>query len=60
MSKININDMGGEKKLTTEDLNSVKGGPAYMKLGDIKGEVKDSGHDKWIDVLSVGNSRTGR
>jgi hypothetical protein len=34
MAKIKVTDM----KLTEESLEQVKGGPVYMKLGDIKGE----------------------
>ena len=41
MSNINISDMGNDKKLTADDLAAVKGGPAYMKIGDIKGELSD-------------------
>lgn len=31
----------------------------YLKIGDIKGEAKDSGHKEWIDVLSIDWGRVG-
>lgn len=30
--------------------------PAYMKLGDIKGEAADSGHKDWITIHAFSNS----
>ena len=30
----------------------------YIQIGDIKGEAKDSGHEDWINVLSVSQSIT--
>jgi hypothetical protein len=38
MAKIKATDM----KLTEESLEQVKGGPAYIKIGDIKGESRDT------------------
>ena len=42
MSKINnedLNEKKDEKKtLTAEDMEQVKGGAGYLKLGDIEGE----------------------
>ena len=32
-------DIDKNEKMGEEELEQVKGGPAYMKLGDIKGEV---------------------
>jgi hypothetical protein len=52
MKKIKIADM----KLTAEDMNQVKGGPAYLKIGDIKGESQETAggdHKGWSDILSV-------
>ena len=42
MAKIEINDLNEDVSITEEELKHVKGGPAYMKLGDIKGEVISS------------------
>jgi hypothetical protein len=53
---IKISDM----KLTAEDMNQVKGGPAYMKLGDIKGEAQQTtvgGRKGWSDITSVAYTR---
>ena len=36
---INDNTSESTQELTEEQMEQVKGGPAYMKLGDIKGEV---------------------
>lgn len=30
--------------------------PAYVKLGDIKGEATDSGHKDWIIIQSMGDT----
>lgn len=47
MTKVDVNDLEGEntdpKKeatLSEEDVNHVKGGAGYLKIGDIKGESK--------------------
>jgi len=40
MKDIKINDMQEEVVLDAEAMEAVKGGPAYIKLGDIKGESK--------------------
>lgn len=32
-------DIDKNEKMGEEELEQVKGGPAYMKLGDIKGEA---------------------
>jgi hypothetical protein len=42
-----------DTEMTDDQLESVAGGAAYAKYEGIDGEVKDSGHDGWIDVLSV-------
>jgi len=55
MENIKVNDMNEETVISAEEMEHVKGGPAYLKLGDIKGEVVDRDHGKWIDILSVSN-----
>lgn len=35
-------DIDKNEKMGEEELEQVKGGPAYMKLGDIKGDVLDA------------------
>lgn len=40
------------EELSAEELESVAGGAAYMKLGDIKGEASSSDHKEWIDIQS--------
>ena len=47
MAKLNINDLG-EMTLTDAHLTQVKGGPAYLKLGDIKGESRAK-----VDSISI-------
>ncbi len=42
------------KRLTNGKAKTVKGGAGYMKLGDIKRESTTSGHEKWIEVQSIG------
>ncbi len=42
MASINVNDINEEMTLSDEEMVHVKGGPAYIKFGDIKGEVADS------------------
>ena len=58
MSKIKNEDLGenkGEdKKLTAEEMEQVKGGPAYLKLGDIDGESVKIG-DVTGDRLKIGD-----
>jgi hypothetical protein len=41
--------------LTLDDTSTagVKGGAAYMKLGDIKGEVATTDHKEWINLESM-------
>ncbi|MEJ2342441.1 MAG: type VI secretion system tube protein Hcp [Gemmatimonadales bacterium] len=34
-------------------MPNVRAASGYMKLGDIKGESQNVGHEDWIDVLSV-------
>lgn len=40
---MNNNDTNKTTKLTEEEMMQVKGGPAYIKIGDIKGEVMSTG-----------------
>jgi hypothetical protein len=42
MARIEITDLKEDIAITEDELKHVKGGPAYMKLGDIKGEVVSS------------------
>ena len=42
MARIEISDLKEDIAITEEELKHVKGGPAYMKLGDVKGEVLSS------------------
>ena len=42
MSNIEINDLTESKTVDAQEAADVKGGPAFMKLGDIKGEATDS------------------
>lgn len=39
MARIEITDLQEDIAITEDELKHVKGGPAYMKLGDIKGEI---------------------
>lgn len=39
MARIEITDLKEDIAITEDELKHVKGGPAYMKLGDIKGDV---------------------
>jgi len=39
MARIEISDLNEDVAITEDELKHVKGGPAYMKLGDIKGEI---------------------
>lgn len=36
-------DIENSEKMGEEELEQVKGGPAYIKLGDIKGESEVTG-----------------
>ena len=42
MSNIKINDLNESKTVDAQEAADVKGGPAFMKLGDIKGEATDT------------------
>jgi len=39
MTTIKINDLNDTRTVRAEEAADVKGGPVYMKLGDIKGNV---------------------
>jgi len=36
--KVELNNLNEEVTLSEDEMTHVKGGPAYLKLGDIKGE----------------------
>lgn len=57
MENIKINDMTEGKNVSEQEMAAVKGGPAYLKLDGVDGEVRDKGHDKWSDLLSVSHNR---
>lgn len=40
MSNINLTNLTESTTVTEQEAAEVKGGPAYMKLGDIKGEAR--------------------
>lgn len=58
MAKIEITDLKEDIAITEDELKHVKGGPAYMKLGDIKGEVYTSSAYK-INVQLDANTLRG-
>jgi hypothetical protein len=39
------------KDLKAKDAGSVKGGTAFIRFGDIKGEVSDKDHKDWSIIL---------
>lgn len=56
MAKIEITDLQEDIAITEDELKHVKGGPIYMKLGDIKGEVYTSSAYKFnvqIDATTI-------
>jgi len=44
-------------EISADELESVSGGAAYMKLGDIKGESSDKDHKGEIEILSYSFNR---
>lgn len=42
MATIKIEDLNTTVKVSDQQAADVKGGPAFMKLGDIKGEVRST------------------
>jgi type VI protein secretion system component Hcp len=42
MNNVKINDLNSSNAVAAQEMESVKGGPAFMKLGDIKGDVSES------------------
>jgi hypothetical protein len=40
------------KDLKAKDAGSVKGGTAFVKFGEIKGEATDKDHKDWIIIES--------
>jgi len=49
MKNINLVDMHE----ANQELENVKGGAAFLKLGDIKGESTDQEHKEWIIIQSM-------
>lgn len=57
MAQIKITELNEDISISEEELKHVKGGPAYMKLGDIKGEALAQGIYKFnvqIDANTIG------
>ncbi|MBX3179845.1 MAG: hypothetical protein KF886_21045 [Candidatus Hydrogenedentes bacterium] len=52
MKNINIDELNVKNEVSAEEAAAVKGGPAYMKLGDIKGEATRSS-DQPTESLSL-------
>jgi hypothetical protein len=51
----------GPEQVSADSLSAPLTSPSsggYIKLGDIKGEATDRGHEGWIDILSVSHSIT--
>ncbi len=40
MKDIKVTELTEENELSAEEAAAVKGGPAYIKIGDIKGEAR--------------------
>ncbi|MBL7648707.1 MAG: hypothetical protein JNK74_21230 [Candidatus Hydrogenedentes bacterium] len=53
---ITLNDLTNETEVNVQEAADVKGGPAYMKLGDIKGEATDSRYSAVAFVGGWGSS----
>jgi len=43
MKDINVTELTEENVISADEAAAVKGGPAYLKLGDIKGESRAAG-----------------
>jgi len=59
MAKIKIKDLPKDYKITDDEMKRIRGGAAYVKIGDIKGEATDQDHKDWIIIESM-NSPTIR
>lgn len=46
-------DIDKNEKMGEEELEQVKGGPAFMKLGDIKGEVTSTAVTSTYDLKAA-------
>ena len=53
MKNIKVVDMQDNENVSAQELENVKGGAAFMKLGDIKGEATDAKHKEWIIIESM-------
>lgn len=53
---IKLNDLTNETEVNAQEAADVKGGPAYMKLGDIKGDVSESTSTGVVFVGGWGSS----
>ena len=53
---IKLNDLTSETEVNAQEASDVKGGPAYMKLGDIKGEATDTSSSAIAFVGGWGSS----
>ena len=53
---IKLNDLTSETQVNAQEAADVKGGPAYMKLGDIKGEATDTRSGAVVFVGGWGSS----
>ena len=62
MSKVTSEDLNEDngKKLSAEELEQVKGGTPFMKLGDIEGDLKVAQGDKNAVAKTLIMKRTSR
>jgi len=56
MTTIKLNELTLDTEVNAQESASVKGGPAYMKLGDIKGEATDTRSGAVVFVGGWGSS----
>lgn len=56
MKNIKLNDMNIEAEVGAQEAADVVGGPAFMKLGDIKGEATDTSASAVVFVGGWGSS----
>ena len=56
MTTIKLNDLTNDTEVNAREAAEVVGGPAYMKLGDIKGEVTDQDSSAVVFVGGWGSS----
>lgn len=53
---IELNELTNGIEVNEQEVTDVKGGPAYMKLSDIKGEATDSRYSAIAFVGGWGSS----